>query len=85
MATPHQETFLPIPKGVRIDNLLPLKTQAQGQDSTPEPKFLRAAGPMDREPARVFLILSPHKLIPRMLACAVKQAKSRKSLHQMED
>ncbi|KAJ9088344.1 hypothetical protein DSO57_1024038 [Entomophthora muscae] len=36
---------------VRIDNLLPLKTWAQGQDSNPEPKFLQAAGPMDQEPA----------------------------------
>ncbi|KAJ9088667.1 hypothetical protein DSO57_1020854 [Entomophthora muscae] len=30
-----------------IDNLLPLKTQAQGRDLNPEPKFLQAAGPMD--------------------------------------
>ncbi|KAJ9062236.1 hypothetical protein DSO57_1012905 [Entomophthora muscae] len=36
---------------VRIDNLLPLKTRAQGRDLNPEPKFLWAAGPMDREPA----------------------------------
>ncbi|KAJ9060639.1 hypothetical protein DSO57_1028689 [Entomophthora muscae] len=32
---------------VRIDNLLPLKTWAQGQDLNPEPKFLQAAGPMN--------------------------------------
>ncbi|KAJ9086941.1 hypothetical protein DSO57_1038339 [Entomophthora muscae] len=40
---------------VRIDNLLPLKTRAQGQDLNPEPKFLRAAGLMDQEPARLCL------------------------------
>ncbi|KAJ9056014.1 hypothetical protein DSO57_1037434 [Entomophthora muscae] len=36
---------------VKIDNLLPLETQAQGQDLKPEPEFLRAAGSIDREPA----------------------------------
>ncbi|KAJ9064125.1 hypothetical protein DSO57_1033676 [Entomophthora muscae] len=35
---------------IRIDNLLPLKTQAQGRDLNPEPEFLRTAGPMDQEP-----------------------------------
>ncbi|KAJ9052702.1 hypothetical protein DSO57_1031651 [Entomophthora muscae] len=35
---------------VRIDNSLPLETWAQGQDLNPEPEFLQAAGPMDREP-----------------------------------
>ncbi|KAJ9077538.1 hypothetical protein DSO57_1015935 [Entomophthora muscae] len=38
---------------VRIDNLLPLKTWAQGQDLNSEPKFLQAAGPMDQEPTRL--------------------------------
>ncbi|KAJ9049508.1 hypothetical protein DSO57_1023636 [Entomophthora muscae] len=44
-----QKVFL----DVRIVNLLPLKTWAQGRDSNPEPKFLQAAGPMDREPAHL--------------------------------
>ncbi|KAJ9057811.1 hypothetical protein DSO57_1019299 [Entomophthora muscae] len=40
---------------IRIDNFLPLKTRAQGQDLNPEPEFLWAAGPMDREPAHPYL------------------------------
>ncbi|KAJ9078003.1 hypothetical protein DSO57_1011291 [Entomophthora muscae] len=43
-------TTLKVNGTVRIDNSLPLETWAQGQDSTPEPGFLQAAGPMDREP-----------------------------------
>ncbi|KAJ9062842.1 hypothetical protein DSO57_1006290 [Entomophthora muscae] len=35
---------------VRIDNSLPLETRAQGQDLSPEPEFLQAAGPMDQKP-----------------------------------
>ncbi|KAJ9087808.1 hypothetical protein DSO57_1029357 [Entomophthora muscae] len=47
-------TGLPIGSiGVRIDNSLPLKTWAQGQDLNPEPEFLRAAGPMDQEPVHL--------------------------------
>ncbi|KAJ9061856.1 hypothetical protein DSO57_1016431 [Entomophthora muscae] len=38
---------------VRIDNLLPLNTRAQGQDLNPEPEFLQDAVPMDQEPARL--------------------------------
>ncbi|KAJ9089847.1 hypothetical protein DSO57_1008806 [Entomophthora muscae] len=37
----------------QTDNFLPLKTWAQGQDLNPEPKFLRAAGPMNQEPAHL--------------------------------
>ncbi|KAJ9057204.1 hypothetical protein DSO57_1024859 [Entomophthora muscae] len=36
---------------VRIDNLLPQKTRAQGWDLNLEPTFLQAAGPMDQGPA----------------------------------
>ncbi|KAJ9054528.1 hypothetical protein DSO57_1013401 [Entomophthora muscae] len=36
---------------VRIDNSLPLETQAQGRDSNSEPEFLWATGPIDQEPA----------------------------------
>ncbi|KAJ9057800.1 hypothetical protein DSO57_1019293 [Entomophthora muscae] len=36
---------------VRIDNSPPLETQAQEQESNPEPGFPRAAGPMDCPPA----------------------------------
>ncbi|KAJ9079593.1 hypothetical protein DSO57_1033854 [Entomophthora muscae] len=37
---------------VRIDNSPPLETQAQEQESNPEPGFPRAARPMDRGTAR---------------------------------
>ncbi|KAJ9067669.1 hypothetical protein DSO57_1036777 [Entomophthora muscae] len=39
-----------LPTTVRIDKLLPLKTPGPRAGSNPEPKFLRAAGPMDQEP-----------------------------------
>ncbi|KAJ9081954.1 hypothetical protein DSO57_1009410 [Entomophthora muscae] len=38
---------------VRINNSLPLETQAQGQDLNSEPKFLQAAGPMDQQPTHL--------------------------------
>ncbi|KAJ9085480.1 hypothetical protein DSO57_1013526 [Entomophthora muscae] len=71
---------------VRIDNSSSLETRAQEQGSNPKPGILRAAGPVDHRTACLcFLGLSPHKLIPRMLTHAVKRAKPKKSLHQMED
>ncbi|KAJ9069710.1 M-phase phosphoprotein 8 [Entomophthora muscae] len=38
---------------VRIDNSSLLETQAQEQESNPEPGFTQAAGPMDRGTARL--------------------------------
>ncbi|KAJ9076190.1 hypothetical protein DSO57_1028593 [Entomophthora muscae] len=58
--------------GVRIENSSSLETQSREQelnlDPGPPPLGLWTAGP----PACAFLGSSPHKLIPRMLAHAVK-------------
>ncbi|KAJ9071668.1 hypothetical protein DSO57_1034667 [Entomophthora muscae] len=63
-------------QGVRIDNFLPIETQAQGQDLNPDPESLRLPALRTKGlPACIFLGLSPCKLKPRMMAQMVKQAK----------
>ncbi|KAJ9067108.1 M-phase phosphoprotein 8 [Entomophthora muscae] len=72
--------------GVRIDNSSSLETWAWEQESNPDPGSPQATRPLDHRTARLcFLGINPHKLIPRMMAHAMKQAKARKLLNQMED
>ncbi|KAJ9051934.1 hypothetical protein DSO57_1039155 [Entomophthora muscae] len=51
MKATQSKSKIKVDPDLLIDNFLPLQTRAQGQDSNPEPKFLRTAGPMDQEPA----------------------------------
>ncbi|KAJ9060615.1 hypothetical protein DSO57_1028981 [Entomophthora muscae] len=71
---------------IRIVNSSSLETRTREQESNPNPGPPWTAGPVDCRTARPhFWESTPHKLIPRMLAHAMKQAKPRKLLHQMED
>ncbi|KAJ9077152.1 hypothetical protein DSO57_1019313 [Entomophthora muscae] len=75
--------FRPL-ESIRINNSSSLETWDQEQESNSDPGPPWAARPVDHLPA-IFMESTPYKLIPRMLARAVKQAKPRKLLHQMED
>ncbi|KAJ9073253.1 hypothetical protein DSO57_1018413 [Entomophthora muscae] len=72
----------PVLSGLTI---FPLETQAQGKDFNPDPEPLQAAGLKDQGAAHVFLGSSPRKLKPIIIVQKMKLAKSKESLHQMEE